>query len=87
MAGHRSFDELRSAMSPVAQAAADGRALALRADVLLSELRARSAAAPAAAEDMPVAALRSWVRSLGGELAIAVALPDGRRVQVSGSIG
>ena len=87
MAGHRSFDELRAALSPAARAAADARSLALRADVLLSELRARSAHAPTAAEDMPVAALRTWVRSLGGELEIAVALPDGRRVQLGGAAG
>ena len=42
---------------------------------------------PVTAEAMPVAALRSWVRSLGGELEIAVALPDGRRVQPSGLDG
>ena len=87
-------------MPPAARAAADARALALRADALLSELRARSvtglpdapplppgeeAGATIAADDMPVAALRRLVRSFGGEL--EVALPDGRRVRLGGLTG
>lgn len=100
MAGHVSFDAVRSKMSPDRRARVAAKVRKMKAEMLLAELRkhadlTQSEVAVALGitqpevsrlegeDDMQISTLSRLVRALGGQLEVAVTLPNLGRIRLT----